>query len=286
LSTVCLRVRDLLPEFALDVLDEGEVREIEQHIETCPGCRREAEGFRESAARIAMSLPPEVPGPALGDRVGRAVDDVRSGRGSKRRNASRRTVRLVAAAGLVAALLAAGASSWALAMRGQVAVQKQVVTRRSEDIERLQVFIAQFQQRMQSLLQANSANNRQLPAAERAKVLGALMTSPSGVGASGELLVVSIPDTPNPNPDFVTLQANIPREVRGPFTVLFEQGSAPAIKAGRLVKTPNGDYVLATDPMFFPNNDLSKLTGVVVLDRAGQTVLTGLLQLITTPPSR
>jgi cell division septum initiation protein DivIVA len=283
MSMACLRVRDLLPEFALDVLDEGEVREIEQHIESCPGCRREADEFRESAARIALSLPPEVPGPALGDRVGRALEDARSGRGSKRRNASRRTLRLVAAAGLVAALLAAGASTWALAMRGQVAVQKQAVTRRSEDIERLQTFIAQFQQRMQALNEANSANFRPLNAAERAKVFGALLTSPSSGGASGELLVVSIPDA---TPDFVTMQANIPPSLHGPFTVLFEQGSAPAIKAGGLVKTPNGDYVLSTDPMFFPNNDLSKLTGVVVLDHAGQTVLTGLIQLITTPQSR
>ena len=279
----CLRVRDLLPEFALDVLDEGEAREIEQHIEACPGCRREAEGLRESAAHIAMALPAQVPGPALGDRVGRAVEDARSGRGSKRRNASRRTLRLVAAAALAAAMLAAGASTWALAMRGQVAVQKQAVSRRSQDIERLQTFIAQFQQRMQALQQANRANFRPLPAAERAKVLGALMTSPSGGGASGELLVVSIPDA---TPDFVTLQANIPPQAHGPFRVLFEQRSALAIKAGSLVKTPNGDYVLSTDPMFFPDNDLSKLTGVVVLDRTGQTVLTGLLQLITTPPPR
>jgi hypothetical protein len=279
----CLRVRDLLPEFALDVLDEGDVREIEQHLEACPGCRREAEGFRASAARIALSLPPEVPGPALGDRVGRAVDDARSGRGSRRRTASRRTLRLVAAAGLVAALLAAGASTWALAMRGQVAVQKKAVTSRSEDIARLQTFIAQFQQRMQSLEQANSATFRPLDAAERAKVFGALMTSPASGGASGELLVVSIPGA---TPDFVTLQANIPPSLHGPYTVLFEQGSDPALKAGGLVKTPNGDYVLSTDPMFFPDNDLSKLTGVVVLDHSGQTILTGLIQLITTPASR
>ncbi len=192
-------------------------------------------------------------------------------------------MRLVAAAGLVAALLAAGTSTWALAMRGQVAVQKQAVTRRSQDVERLQVFISQFQRRMQALDQANSATNHAVPAAERAKVFGALMTSPSGGGASGELLVVSIPDA---TPDFVTMQANIPPTLHGPFTVLFEQGSEPALKAGSLVKTPNGDYVLSTDPMFFPNNDLSKLTGAVVLDHGGQTVLTGLIQLITTPPSR
>jgi hypothetical protein len=288
MSMPCIHVRDLLPEYALDVLDESDARDVEQHIEWCAACRREAEAFRVSAGRIALSLPAEVPGPALGDRVERAVSEARTGRGSKRRTASRRTVRLVAAAGLVAVMVAAGASSWAIAMRGQVAVQKKAVTRKSADIERLQQFIAQFQRRIQTIEQVNRVDNKPVPAAERAKVFGALMTSssPGGAGGTGELLVVSIPDIPNPNPDFVTMQVNLSPEAHGPFTVLFERGSAKTIKAGNLVRTPNGDYVLSKDPMFFPNDDLADLTGVVVLDHSGQTLLTGTIQLITTPPTR
>ncbi len=282
MSMPCLRVRDLLPELALDGLDPVEAREVEEHLATCAGCRKEAEAFREGAARLAFSLPAESPSPALGDRVQRAVVSARNGGpAATARKRPRRVLRIVVGAGLAAALVVSGSFVGAVATRGQVQVQKRAAEEGQAALRKSQHFIASFQQEIQRL-QEQIANSR-LPAAEQAKVFGALMSSPSNSGATGELLVVSIPGS---TPDFVHLQANLPPNANGPFTVLFEQPHGDSIRAGGLVKTPNGDYVLSTDPRFFPDDDLSRLTGVVILDHTGGTVLTGPIQLITTPPSR
>jgi hypothetical protein len=272
----CLRVRDLLPEFALDVLDPAEARMLDRHLEGCAGCRKEAEEFREGAARLAFALPNAEPGPQLGERV---VDGVsaarpRDGRRGPRSSASRRTLRVVAAAGLAAAILAGGSFSWALAMRGQVQQQQQVIDRRAATVVELQHFIAAFLQQVDRVQPAHTANN--------SKFFGALLSSPAGTSGSGELLVFSIPGD---IADFVHMQVNLPPTAKGPFKVLFEQGTVKTIKAGGLIKTPNGDYVLSPkDPRFF-DEDLSHLTGVVVLDGKGTTILTGAIQLITTPGS-
>jgi hypothetical protein len=143
--------------------------------------------------------------------------------------------------------------------------------RRAATVAKLQQFISDFMHQVNRVQPAHQANN--------SKFFGALLVSPSGTGGSGELLVFSIPGD---NPDFVHMQVNLPRSAKGPFKVLFEQRSGPDLKAGGLVKTPNGDFVLAKDPRFF-DVDLSHLTGVVVLDKSGATLLTGSIQLILTP---
>lgn len=267
----CLRVRDVLPEFALDVLEGAEAREVERHLEGCAGCRKEAEDFREGAARLAFALPDAAPDPRLGERV---VDRAsaarpRESRLAPRRSASRRSLRVVAAAGLAAAIIAGGSFSWALAMRGQVQQQQQVMDRRAATVAKLQNFIADFLHQVNRVQPARAANN--------SKFFGALLRSPAGTGGSGELLVFSIPGN---QPDFVHMQANLPAGAKGPFRVLFQQRDGPAVKAGGLVKTPNGDYVLSKDPRFF-DLDLSHLTGVIVLSKTGDTILTGAIQNIT-----
>jgi anti-sigma-K factor RskA len=276
-SVSCLRVRDLLPEFALDVLPLEAATEVERHLDACLACRTEAEGFREGVVRMAFGLPGVQPDPGLEARVADGVSAARADaapggvgpQAGPRRQASRRTFRVVIAAALAAAILAGGSFSWALAMRGQVAVQRAALDRRTETIRKLQRFIADFQERFNEL--------QLVPAAEKSKVFGALLSSPARDGASGQLLAVSIPGR---TPDFVRMQVNLPPTARGPYRVLFERPHADAIRAGGLVKTPDGDYVLWKDPKFF-EEDLSHLTGVVVLDRAGRTLLTGAIQLIT-----
>ena len=271
MSMACLRVRDLLPEFALDVLDGGDAAQIETHLETCPACRKEAEGFREGAARLALTVPKAPPAPALSERVAQRVASEAQERSAPRlrRPATGRTVRVVAAAGLAAAILAAGSFSWALAMRDQVQKQQGVIDQRAATVAKLRAFIAEFQQNVYIVRPV-----------DKSKFLGALLASPSSDGSSGELLVFSIPN----QPDFVHMQANLPPSAKGPFKVLFQQADGTQIKAGGLVKTPNGDYALSKDPRFF-DLDLSHLTGVIVLDKDGATLLTGAIQLITNASS-
>ena len=271
----CLRVRDLLPEFALDVLDPAEARDVERHLGGCAGCRKEAEEFREGAVRMAFALPAATPEPGLRERVKDRVSAAErsEARRTPRRSASRRTLRVVAAAGLAAAILAGGSFSWALAMRGQVQQQQQVIDQRAATVAKLQRFIADFLRQVNRVQPARPAND--------SKFFGALLTSPAGAGGSGELLIFSIPGD---GPDFVHLQTSLPTSAKGPFKVLFLGGDGLTVKAGGLVKTPNGDYVLTKDPRFF-NVDLSHVTSVVVLDARGETILTGAVQLITSPGS-
>jgi hypothetical protein len=283
MSLPCLRVRDRLPEYALDVLDATDAHEIERHLEACPGCRKEAEAFREGAARMALALPQREPGPALEERVVTAVVAARgqgaAGRKGRRgrdgsRSSSRRSLKVVAAAALAAAIMAGGSFSWALAMRGQVAVKQKALEQNTQTVRRLDQFIAEIQRELTRFQHIDNA--------EKGKVFGALMSSPRPHGGSGQLLVVSVPGR---TPDFVHLQANLPPSAKGPFKVLFDQAQGDSIRAGGLTKTPNGDFVLAPkDPQFF-DIDLSKLTSVIVLDHAGRTLLTGAVQLITEPAS-
>lgn len=270
MSMPCLRVRDLLPEFALDVLDATESHEVAGHLEGCAGCRKEAEEFREGAGRLAFALPDAVPDPNLGQRVSERVAAAHPAVRDRapRRSTSRRTLRVVAAAGLAAAILAGGSFSWALAMRGQVQQQQQVIDRRAATVAKLQNFISDFLRQVNRVQPARAANN--------SKFFGALLSSPAGTGGRGQLLVFSIPGD---SPDFVHMQVNLPPSAKGPFKVLFQQREGPAIKAGGLVKTPNGDYALSKDPRFF-SLDLSHLTGVIVLDKSGATLLTGAIQLV------
>ena len=278
MSSSCARVRGLLAEFALDVLEEPRARDVRGHLDGCAGCRKEAEGLLEGAARLAATLPVAPPPVELRDRVIASLavaraGDAQLGPGARppapARRASRRTVRIVAAAALAAAILAGGSFSWAIAMRGQVHDLQQARARQDQTVRTLQRFVADFNAKFRHL--SNGSN------AEKMKFFGALLAAPTGSGGSGEVLVFSIPG----QPDFVHMQANLPPTAKGPFRVYFEQGAGEPILAGGLVKTPNQDYVLSKDPRFF-DQDLSHITTVVVLDRGGATVLTGSIQLVTT----
>ena len=253
MSMACLRVRDLLPEFALDVLDPPDAEEIERHLSDCAGCRKEAEEFREGAARLALGLPPSVPPAELGERVVQAVASVHRARTADAQGShpSRRTVRVITAAGLAAAILAAGSFSWALAMRGRVATVTQAAEQQSATVKKLELFIKDFQHQFKYIVVRGPGP----AAADSSRFFGALLTSPAPGGGSGELLVFSLPGN---NPDYVHIQVNLPPSAKGPFTVLFEQRSGEAIKAGGLVKTPNGDFVLSPkDPRFFDSGPLA-----------------------------
>jgi anti-sigma-K factor RskA len=48
-------VIDLLPEYTLGMLEEGEVERVEEHLGTCEYCRAELQAYREVAGLIAMS---------------------------------------------------------------------------------------------------------------------------------------------------------------------------------------------------------------------------------------
>ncbi len=109
----CLEVRERLTEYALGLLPAAEAEQIEQHLEWCPGCRKEAADLAEGAASFGLAMPQVQPPATLEGKVlGRL-------RGVTRRTGESglRQVRVLVGATLIAALVALGAFGWALAER-------------------------------------------------------------------------------------------------------------------------------------------------------------------------
>ncbi|ANZ38897.1 anti-sigma factor [Lentzea guizhouensis] len=95
----------LLGAYVLGALDEQEVRDMDQHLASCPDCTRELEDLRAMEAYLG-EVPPEamLDGPPEGGDLllQRTLRQVRSERGGVAR---RRQVTLGAAAAVVAALV-------------------------------------------------------------------------------------------------------------------------------------------------------------------------------------
>ncbi|MET9229430.1 zf-HC2 domain-containing protein [Lentzea sp. NPDC003310] len=95
----------LLGAYVLGALDEQEVREMDQHLASCPDCKRELEELRDMEAFLG-EVPPEamLDGPPEGGDLllQRTLRQVRAERGGV---AKRRQFALGAAAAVVAALV-------------------------------------------------------------------------------------------------------------------------------------------------------------------------------------
>ncbi len=64
----CRDCQTLLSELLDDELDPATAAEVRDHLDTCPGCRREFEQLLESV-RLVRALEPVAAPPALGDRL-------------------------------------------------------------------------------------------------------------------------------------------------------------------------------------------------------------------------
>src|SRR5207244_10017871 len=64
----CLHTRDILAEFAVDALSPLDRRRVERHLDSCPGCAKEAGELLTGASVAAFELPAVAPPPALEDR--------------------------------------------------------------------------------------------------------------------------------------------------------------------------------------------------------------------------
>jgi anti-sigma-K factor RskA len=60
---------DLLPAYALDCLDEAEVRSVAGHLAACPLCQAELEAYRGTVRALALAAPEAQPPAELRQRV-------------------------------------------------------------------------------------------------------------------------------------------------------------------------------------------------------------------------
>ena len=111
-TLTCLEIRDLLPEFAVGVLDEGDRRRVERHLRWCAGCRKESAELGTAAATFAFTLAPAPVPHGLRERV---VERVRHAAGSP---GSRRRARALGAT-IVAGFIAVASVGWGAAMAGR-----------------------------------------------------------------------------------------------------------------------------------------------------------------------
>jgi anti-sigma-K factor RskA len=66
-------VRDLLPGYALGILEDGEMSGVREHLARCASCRDELAGFRDVTGRMAAALPDGAPRTALEGRIMDAI---------------------------------------------------------------------------------------------------------------------------------------------------------------------------------------------------------------------
>jgi hypothetical protein len=115
---------ELTAAYALDALDDGEVRAYEEHLAGCEICQSNLAAMSSTAAHLALAAAPADPSPELRDRIldaARAERDPREGdnvvplrpRGLRARPA-------LAAAAALAACLVVGLGVWNVSLRNDL----------------------------------------------------------------------------------------------------------------------------------------------------------------------
>lgn len=62
-------VMDLIPGFALEILDEQEADRVSNHLQSCPACRSELEAYHAVVASLALAAPEAQPPARLKTRL-------------------------------------------------------------------------------------------------------------------------------------------------------------------------------------------------------------------------
>lgn len=248
----CLEARELLPELAIGVIAEPERRAIEQHLQWCAGCRKEAGDLGQAASMLAYSLPPASVPEGLGDRVLAHVRGAAGSRGTPRRAR-------VLAAGLAAAMVAIASLGWGAVMAGRA----DRFADRAAQAEREQ---AAALERFQRVL-ANVIPGQDLPSSETH--LGRL--SPVGRNQGGGAVLQLVSPTML---DFVIVIVNGLDDRDGlPLRIRLVNARGRELRAGRIdeLDADGGAEVFHQ----FSTRGLGGFTTVDVIDAAGKALLTG-----------
>lgn len=241
----CVEVRDLLAEHALGVLPARPERLVQRHLDTCEGCRREADALRAAAVSLALGAPTVAPPAGLEERiVGRMA--------RRRRPIGRGVARVLVAATLATAMLLVGVLGWGIAMHRQVATLQQRVLSTDQMLRQVgQVF--------------------RLPHTDFKVFQARLGPTPGHAGGATVVIVISARSS-----DLLMAWAALPRSgVRGtaaPYRVELVLADGRTMTAGALAAASGG--LLMLPPERVPQV-LGQAASVLVVDRAGKPVLAG-----------
>jgi hypothetical protein len=234
----CLDVRDRLSEFVLGLLAGSGARDVQRHLEWCPGCRKEAEELQEGVASVALGLPFADPPSSLEHRV---VDRVQAAAG-RRRSAPHSGFRLLVVATFTAVMLALGALAWGVHETNRTASQQEAF---HNTIDRLTEVISGSASRVADLTPTRSASPQ------------------------GRALVYSSPKSD----DLVFVDVFPAQAGSGPYRFQLYDRAGRVISGGKLSRTSNGDFLFYD----ISSRDLSGATSATVLDARGNAVLIGRL---------
>jgi predicted anti-sigma-YlaC factor YlaD len=254
----CVEVRERLPEHALGVLDEAVGLQVDRHLHWCAGCRKESTELAEGVETLGRSLAPAGPSAALEERV---VSRVLMAAGRRPHPSRRRTVRVLVAATLAAAMVALGAVGWGIAERRQAIDARAELERVQGVQDRLAALVSSLQQQLQI----------------SGKIFQAQLYPGTRDQAAGAAMVLS----PREGPGFVVVHVVRPLDTRlGPFVAEVRDAEGKTLRVGQLVAQRAGGFVLQnlnleSNPSRPGAVDLNRLTTISILDRSGLPVLLG-----------
>jgi hypothetical protein len=243
---------------------------MDRHLAWCAACRKEAGELERAAATFAFALAPVEPEPDV-DLEDRVVDVVRSA-ASKRQPLVARRGRLAVALA-VAGMVAVSALGWGAVMAGRAG--------RAEDLAKL---AQQEQQDALAAFQEAVLNSGDFSDPENEVFLGTLASDTRGGTAAGSALTLVSPSTP----DIAIVMVNgfdlAAAEDALPFRVFLTAERGLRLRVGKKIKALDSGGGAIVSAQF--ELDLSRYTGIEVLDRDGNVVLQGIVSLrtsITTP---
>ncbi len=251
----CLDVRELLPELAVGVLSVDDRARVERHLHWCAGCRKEASDLGQAAATFGFTLEPAPVPQGLGERV---VARVRRSAGAPGTPRRART----AAAAIVAAMIAVASLGWGAVMAGRADrfAERAALAERTqaEALERFQRTIAQ-------LFPGQTVSESNMHLAPLSPV-----ATGTGGGFALQLVSPRLLDF-----SMVIVNGLDPAATqRLPYRVrLVNTRTGKELRAGRIVEldADGGAEVFYQ----FKRADLSGFSDVVVVDAAGDVVLSG-----------
>jgi anti-sigma-K factor RskA len=197
----CVESRELVPLLALNTLDVDERDVLEDHLTGCSECQRELATYAEVTAQFALALPQADPSPELKRRVlararrPRALPSpplTGAGAGGptaiwRGARAQRLRMTLTSLVAVIAVVVAAGSTYWALGLRTQLQEQETRIASLSQR--------AQNYQRVASVLQAADTQMRVLQSTDQAReAFGRVYVDPET--SEGMLMVRNLPRLP------------------------------------------------------------------------------------------
>jgi putative zinc finger protein len=234
--------RERLTDHIFGALETADADQVERHLVRCATCRGERATLEEGMAKVGLALRPVELPPNLGEGVLARIGAAREGK----LRTSRR-VRALAASTLAAALVAAGAVSWAVAERGHVGLVERQARRQVDTVKRLRL-----------LFEALGARPYQ----------GTLGPAKHDRKGFGSVLIYSASD----GNDLILTRAVLPSEGRAaPYIVKATDRSGRVLCKGAMAQTNDGDW------LFYQSTpeDLSRAFSVTVLERSGKPVIVG-----------